>query len=197
MAMHSFEGANRMLQNHAILDPKTGQPFLSWRVSILPHLGEPELFNQIRRDEPWDSNHNRQFWDKIPKVYQLPGKTKDGRTYYQVFHGNESVFPKAKQPQHGSSMAGDVELREITDGISNTFLVVEAAEPVNWMKPEDIPFKKNQPGLMDRLGNHWGVDGFQVAFYAVVRFVPRGKMTPQGLQAFITRAGGETASLPY
>ena len=198
LAMHAFDAANRTLPNHAILHPKTGQPLLSWRVSILRFAGEQELYNQIRRDEPWDSEHNRQFWNKIPKFYQLPGKPKDDKTYYQVFHGNESVFPKAKQPRFNVPMAGDVGIRgqSIADGTSNTFLVAEAANPVNWMKPEDIPFQMNQPGLMDRLGNHWSGDRFHVAFCdATVRFISR-KIPPQTLQALITRAGGESMEFP-
>jgi len=39
----------------------------------------------------------------------------------------------------GISIAG------ITDGTSNTFMVVEAGKAVPWTKPEDVPFDPAQP----------------------------------------------------
>ncbi|MDR1491323.1 MAG: DUF1559 domain-containing protein, partial [Planctomycetaceae bacterium] len=38
-----------------------GEPLQSWRVLLLPYLGEKELYQQIRLDEAWDSEFNRQF----------------------------------------------------------------------------------------------------------------------------------------
>ena len=35
-----------------------GVPLLSWRVLILPFLGEQELYRRFRLDEPWNSPHN-------------------------------------------------------------------------------------------------------------------------------------------
>ena len=37
---------------------KDGKPLLSWRVHILRHLGEEQLYEQFHLDEPWDSLHN-------------------------------------------------------------------------------------------------------------------------------------------
>src|SRR5205814_1696406 len=35
-----------------------GRPVLSWRVALLPYLGEEALYNEFKLDEPWDSLHN-------------------------------------------------------------------------------------------------------------------------------------------
>ncbi|MBI1915919.1 MAG: DUF1559 domain-containing protein [Planctomycetes bacterium] len=72
LAFQDYADAHRaVMPTQAIYDKKTGKPLLSWRVTILPFLGETVLYKQIRLDEPWDSPHNREFWDQMPKVYEL------------------------------------------------------------------------------------------------------------------------------
>ena len=47
----------------------------SWRVYILPYLECGKLFEQIRLNEPWDSEWNRQFHSQMPSYFaelQLP-----------------------------------------------------------------------------------------------------------------------------
>jgi len=187
LALHNYESAHRRFPAAGMpaqFNPN-GPPILSWRVHLLPYLEHEQLFVQIRLNEPWDSAHNRQFWSKMPSIYQLPGKPNDGKTYYQVFRGNESVFPDK----------GSIRITDITDGTSNTLAIVEAAESVNWMQPTDIPFQLNQPKLLDRVGNHWGDDTFAAAFCdGTVRNLRR-TMQPRILEALITRAGGEVAPI--
>ena len=51
-----------------------GKPLHSWRVLILPYLGDAEsaLYEQIRLDEPWDSEWNSQFHAQTPTVFVAP-----------------------------------------------------------------------------------------------------------------------------
>jgi RNA polymerase sigma factor (sigma-70 family) len=66
---------------------KNGRALLSWRVELLPFMGEAELYNQFKRDEAWDSPHNRKLLSKMPALYAPPGvKTqRPYSTFYQVF----------------------------------------------------------------------------------------------------------------
>jgi hypothetical protein len=194
IAMHSFHDVYKGFPLATIPHPQTGQPLLSWRVTLLPYIEQEQLGKQIKIDEPWDSAHNRQFWDKMPKAYQLPGKPNDGKTYYQVFRGQESMFPDPAQPGPPFINRG-LNLLRITDGASNTIMIVEAADAVNWMKPEDIPFQPGPQGMpLNRLGNHWGDDSFQMllADGAVIRL--RRTIPPAELQKLITRAGNEVVN---
>jgi hypothetical protein len=120
----------------AICDPR-GKPLLSWRVAILPWLEQDRLYKEFHLDEPWDSEHNKKLLDQMPKTYALPGaKVKPGTTVYQVFVGKDALFQTNQKRRFPA---------EITDGTSNTILVVEAADPVPWTKPADIPFGDKDP----------------------------------------------------
>src|SRR5262245_38041872 len=69
---------------------KDGRPLHSWRVLILPFLGEEELFKRFKLNEPWDSPHNIQLLPNIPRVYAppVPGTTAvPFATYYQSLDG--------------------------------------------------------------------------------------------------------------
>lgn len=52
--------------------PPRGENGHSWRVYLLPYLGEQDLYNQIRLDEPWNSDWNKQFHNQMPRVYANP-----------------------------------------------------------------------------------------------------------------------------
>jgi hypothetical protein len=201
LAMHSFHDVHKRLPNHAILHPKTGQPILSWRVALLPYLDQGPLYNQIKRDEPWNSPHNMKFATQMPNFYLLPGKPNDGRTYYQVFKSMpgsiESAFPQRIPPQPPFGEGGPMTLAGMQDGSSNTILVVESASSVNWMAPDEIMFQSGPAGFPSmRLGNHWGDNTFLAGMGdgTVRRFMRT--ITTNDMQALITARGGEAVDWP-
>ncbi|MHB0961528.1 MAG: DUF1559 family PulG-like putative transporter [Pirellulaceae bacterium] len=100
-----------------------GKPLHSWRVLLLPYLGQQEVFNKLRLDEPWDSEHNRQFQDASPAIYQCPSATfQPGQTTYSVIVGENTAF---------AAGAG----KSLDDFGINLLLVVEREQPVGWMAP--------------------------------------------------------------
>jgi DNA-directed RNA polymerase subunit RPC12/RpoP len=110
---------------------------LSWRVHILPYLGEEALYKEFHLNEPWDSPHNRTLWTRMPAVYRGQGQPPDVIvTPYQVFTGDTALFSGARQ----------LGIDAITDGPGKTIAIVEANRPVNWTSPEDIPFKPDPSG---------------------------------------------------
>jgi hypothetical protein len=166
-----------------------GKPTLSWRVQILPFLGEAEqkLYEEFHLDEPWDSPHNRKLIPRMPDVYRSPGSKLEekGITSYLVVVGDETVFPGREGLSTG----------EIKDGLSRTLLVVEVPDgrAVPWTKPEDLPFEPEQ--LAKTLGGP-----FEGGFHALfanginVRFL-RVPIDPETLRALSTRAGGESVDV--
>jgi prepilin-type processing-associated H-X9-DG protein len=150
---------------------------LSWRVAILPYVEQDNLYKQFRLDEPWDSEHNKTLIDKMPRVYALPNKlSKPNETHYRVLVGNDSMWDWVQ----GSQLA------QITDGLSNTWMVVEAEDGVPWTKPDELEFdpKKPLPKFSTKLKG-----GFHVLFGdGSVRFYSK---VPNQAAAMITKGGGE------
>ncbi|HJT78628.1 MAG TPA: DUF1559 domain-containing protein, partial [Gemmataceae bacterium] len=163
---------------------KQGKPLLSWRVSLLPFVGENDLYKQFHLDEPWDSPHNRQLIARMPAVYQGPNMklNREGKTIYLLPVGKDVAF---KGGPEGPRMPADFQ-----DGTSNTILIVEAddAHAVPWTKPEDLKVDLAHPER--GLGGHFH-EGFLVALAdGSVRLVS-GKISKATLRAAFTPAGGE------
>ena len=161
---------------------KDGKPLLSWRVQILPFLGEDELYKQFHLDETWDSEHNRKLIEKMPKTLASPlaNLMEPGKTVY--------LAPAAEGTAFGGKEA--LQFSKIVDGTSNTIMIVEATpeKAVVWTKPDDLNVDLEKPlaGLVAT-----GAKGFLVAFCdGSVRFVS-AKVDAATLKALFTIGGGE------
>jgi hypothetical protein len=128
-------------------------------VQLLPYLGEDALYKQFNLKEPWDSEHNKKLVEKMPKVFESPGKKAPaGQTYLRSFTGYFAFLPaplpgpKGARPtppfpnQPPGSFARGQSVAGVTDGLSNTLAVAEAAEPVEWTRPDDLLFRGYIPG---------------------------------------------------
>src|SRR5262249_46497179 len=168
------------------------RPKGSWRLLILPYIEHDNLYKMYNFNEPWDGPNNSKLLTMMPKVYELPGdKTAPpGHTYYQVFVSPPTATPHALFSTDPSER---VSIARIPDGISNTLMIVEAATPVPWTKPDDIPFDPNGPA--PRLGTHFNGGCNAVAADGMVHFLP-GNLSPATLRALITPAGGAPLARP-
>jgi hypothetical protein len=180
LALHNYHDANGQFPP-AALRSKAGKPLLSWRVAILPYVGQADLYKRFNLDEPWDGPTNKPLLAKMPAVFAGPagGKRKDGHTAYLAPVGPRTVFP-ANGEKVG--MAG------IPDGTSNTVLLVEAADDraVEWTRPDDHPVDPKEPVK----GLAAGRPGFHVAMAdGSVRYVPAG-VNPVALARAFDRADG-------
>jgi RNA polymerase sigma factor (sigma-70 family) len=135
------------------LTDKDGRVLLSWRVAILPFVGEEKLYKEFKLDEAWDSEHNKKLIEKMPQLYApVRVKAKEGETFCQRFVGKGALFN-----ENGASYT----IATLPDGTSNTALAVEAGDPVIWTRPADLPF--NAKGPLPKLGGLFGGE-FHVLF---------------------------------
>jgi len=205
MGMQNYSvGANGFPTNSFDVN---GKPLLSWRVHILPQLGEQGLYNQFRLDEPWDSPANRVLLSRMPKAYgtadeylaRVPMGTK---TYYRGFSMPGAVMePKTGNPLGKINFPGQPAPKprgpnvvDIKDGLSNTFMVVEAGEAVEWTKPDDLSWAVGQP--VPAFGGARTKSDVFIALYGdgSVRAVKK-TIDPNQLKGVVTYAGNEIVIL--
>ena len=118
LAMNDMADTNQGEMPAVAIYGKGDKPLLSWRVAILPYIGESNLYSNLYKefhlDEPWDSDHNKKLLTKMPKLYQSPGPAaEETKTHFRVFHGAGAAFEGTKGVQSAS----------FTDGTSQTILV--------------------------------------------------------------------------
>jgi prepilin-type processing-associated H-X9-DG protein len=197
LAFHNYATANRCFPPAYIPD-KNGKPMHSWRVLILPYLdGEDGVYKEYRFNEPWDSPHNRALASRMPSVYACPSEGPPG--------GSITSYAMLVGPQAFSTGPTGRTFAEITDGTSNTLMVVEAVNAkINWMEPrdlnvEDMQFQIGRGGTPnavrdDMSSAHSG--GANAAFCdGSVQFIP-ASTDPKDLKAMTTVNGGEKVIRP-
>lgn len=156
LAFLNFEYRNHQFPARAIFD-KQGKRLLSWRVQILPFIGESDLYKQFHLDEPWDSAHNKALIERMPALYASPHRPHDFKTTFLVpvgkglaFDGSEGLIVNTGAGP--GEDAGAVAARA-RDRIRMTILAVEANDDraVTWTKPDDleVDLQKPREGLGD------------------------------------------------
>ena len=180
LAIHNYHDANGRFP--ADITDKNGKPLLSWRVAILPYIEQDNVYKLFKLDEPWDSENNKLAASVAIKTYlspQAPVANPAGLTHYQGFVGPGTMFEAGKK----------LTFADVTDGTSNTIMVVETADAVQWAKPGGIAFDPKKP--LPKLVGAGQPNLLQVALGdGSVRAVNLKAISEQNLKYAIMRADG-------
>jgi hypothetical protein len=126
---------------------KDGKPLLSWRVKLLLYVEEGNLYREFRKDEPWDSEHNKKLIDRMPEIYRRAyGDPKSTKTPFVLPVGKHTAYPGGRE----------LTISEIHDGVSKTVALLSVApeHEVVWTKPDDWEVDWDDPSKgLDYLGD--------------------------------------------
>ena len=182
LALHNYHSTMGKFPPAYTVD-KNGKPLHSWRTLILPFVEQAGLYDKIKLDEPWNSEHNMKlFKGHVIDVYNSPGAGPPStKTTYQTIRAPGSLFPGDKAQR----------IDDIRDGASNTVMVVETnpAKGVEWFMPDD--YTPTAPDPVQGLKGVW--PGLILAGFAdgSVRSVS-DRMTPDLFQRLTNISDGKT-----
>lgn len=193
LAIMNYESMHRSLPPAYVADAD-GKPMYSWRVLILPYLGDPmaqAADSMFDKSKPWDAPENQAASQMMLNIYRSPNDP-TGQCSYMALVGPNTMFPGAKS----------VKFSEITDGTSNSIAIVEVAGRTNsWAAPIDIDVPKlqtlvgNGPGQIP--GGTLGTPGFNLSTGdGAVRFIVNSPTLEPTIRAMSTINGGEAVNLP-
>jgi hypothetical protein len=163
-----------------------GKPLHSWRVLLLPYLGQEELYQAYNFDEPWDGPNNRKLADKVGRIYLRSGLESDHArtTSFVAVVGKHTAWPEGESSSY----------KDLVDGWHYTLMVVEVPDgQFLWMEPKDLRFDQMSDRINDRSGRGLGsrLGGARVVSAdGTVRTLP-DDFDPKKLRAMLTANGGE------
>ena len=142
LALHNYQYEYGTLPPAYTVDAE-GNKLHSWRVLLLPFLEQQALYEQIRLDEPWDSEHNSRFHATNAALFEFRCPDRENQSTffvsyyvtpevqrencdYSVIIGTDTLFPGAECRS----------LDELTDTEKTTqILCIERRSSICWMDP--------------------------------------------------------------
>ena len=166
------------IEDHPEWFDADGQSKLSWRVHLLPLLGEAELHARFKLDEDWDSEHNLELLEEIPEIFQsVEGSSQSS---FLGFGGE------------GMSMASGMLHKpdDLKDDADLTIMLMDVGDrlAVPWTQPIDLPsldVEKLAEIADDTSGK------IQVITVSGKKRTLQKRLSLEQLQAMLSIAGGE------
>jgi hypothetical protein len=175
----------------ATLRDGAGRALHSWRVLILPYLGEQETYDMFDLSKPWNNELNLQASYQMPQAFSHPADVNQssGQSGYYLMTGRGTLFPAT----------GPLSPESITDNPSQTILVIAGVPPRGtsiggWAEPMDLDATMMQGVINGTVGVEPGGRMASGVTMATVdgrgHFLPNG-LSPTTFKALVTPNGQE------
>jgi type II secretory pathway pseudopilin PulG len=185
LALLNYESANKCFPPAVFTDDR-GKPMKSWRIEILPYCEHSTLYNHYDPKQPWDSPHNRAVANTPLPDLQCPSDPGTGA------NSTETNYVRIVGKDTTGGMPNEaVKIGDITDGTSNTIMVVEVSGlHIHWAEPRDVTVEEFMEMVAKgHVSFHTG--GFQAVFAdGSVHFISYG-VDPKTLRALVLRNDGQ------
>jgi prepilin-type N-terminal cleavage/methylation domain-containing protein/prepilin-type processing-associated H-X9-DG protein len=220
LAIFNYESANHVLPTSTRPGGFTLAPRISWTIGVLPFIEQNNLSNNYDISSNWDSINNLPITSQQIKLFQCPGAPGTNRLdgdpqtgVYGIvgvtdYAASTCVSPLASNVnptgfQQNGMLAKNqtVKLADVTDGLSNTLMLIESAgrpqiyqlgraigsvpaQKVNgggWVRPvSDMDFLPSTPDGTTFPGSCAGncTNGYSYAVYAAAPFGTEGTSAP-------------------
>ncbi|MCA9163159.1 MAG: DUF1559 domain-containing protein [Planctomycetales bacterium] len=185
LALHNYHDTYKTFPP-AYLTDENGTPTVSWRVLILPFLEQQAVHSMVDTSKPWDAPENAFLKDLVIPAYGCPSSPSGGTP--------ETSYMFVVGPNAFATGADGTRIASITDGTSNTIMVVEVAGTgVHWAQPKDLDMTQMSMAVGQSSNE---IDSFHPGGAQVlmadgsVRFIA-DTIDPNVLQSPLTRSGGE------
>ena len=187
IALHNFHNAYRGFPVAYDKD-NSGKPLLSWRVHILPFMGEQQLHSQFRLNEPWDSPHNKQLVAKIPEVFKMFGDG-SGKTGVMGVGGPKGIISEPLRNGRGNR---GIRMSSVTDGTANTAMLVTVGKDgwTEWTRPTE--FVPNQKWIDWFSSNSF----ILITADAAKRRIKPGQLSKETIKNVMERNDGNVVQIP-
>jgi len=131
LGLHNYYDAHDTFPQY-----KAGDPSVSWRVQLLPFLGHKVLRQSYADTAAWDGQTNLNVGQVQLDEYQCPSDWAQRDTDPQGRHFTSYTLPVSDTGIFREDRS--LTFPEITDGTSNTMMVLEACQSgIVWTEPRD------------------------------------------------------------
>lgn len=186
LAFHNYHDQHGSFPPPYVADA-SGTPLYSWRVLILPYLEQVAAYEGFDKSASWDSPQNAVVaGTTIPQFLHPNDMTAAGTSYFMPT-GIGLIAEPGKA----------IKLSDVTDGSSNTVLVVDAGYSIGpWAAPTDFDLSASSSYTIGDAGTIRPRDGQITVLFAdgSVQSFDAATFPLQQLQSMFTRAGGEVVN---